>query len=157
MEFFFRTLLIVKFIASGLFQILDRIKPVLKITSRFFFSQRVHFGSGAYLTPYSVCNLGPCSSGKEAGGMNLSAHLYLVPTVNVVLFLHPPIWHGMQSEGQLYLYVNLCTDWPLYHLDQHRSDNSRSRLRPQMNLTLHTAVCFTDTLLPELGSSRSDN
>ena len=60
--------------------------------------------------------------------MNLTAHLYIVPIVIVELFLYPPIWRDMQSEGQLYLYVNLRTEWPLYHLDQHRSDNSCSRL-----------------------------
>jgi hypothetical protein len=110
----------------------------------------VYFGSGTYLTPYSICNLDPFSSGKETGGMKLTAQLYLVRTVHVELLLQPPLCHDMQSEGQLYLYVNLRTEWPLCHLDQHRSDSSHSRLKPQMNLTLPIAICCTETSLPEI-------
>jgi hypothetical protein len=119
--------------------------------------QNVHFGFGAYVNPYSVCNLDPFSSGKEAGGMKLAAHLYLVPTVNMELFLHTPIWHDMQSEAKLYLYVNLRTDWPLYHLNQHRSDNSCSRLRPQMKLVFILPYVSLTHYYPKLGSSRSYN
>ena len=117
---FFRTLLTLKFIASFHVESLVYNQTGFKNHIRdFIFPLSVHFGFEAYLTPYLVCNLGPYSSGKESGGRKLTAQQYLVLTVNLELFLRAPIWQDVQSEGQLYRYVNLRTEWPLH---QHHSD-----------------------------------